>query len=151
MPKKLKLLVTYIFIICGIYGCGKTNNNISYTYSVSTNDKVKIAIDITEGFSITKDIPFSILKNSKNLSQGKFITNSDYDSFVESVKTDINFTLLDYGNINGNEYIFWNYNNSEYNYAVLLNGTDTGVILGNNISEESARECFSKLTISLEK
>ena len=43
----------------------------------------------------------------------------------------------------------WNYNNSEYNYAILIKNSQTGVLLGNTVSEESAKEVFNRLQISL--
>ena len=42
----------------------------------------------------------------------------------------------------------WNYNDSEFNYVVMINGTNnTGMLIANNISEESAKECFDRLEI----
>ncbi len=35
--------------------------------------------------------------------------------------------------------------------AILIGNSDTGVLLGNNVSEESARECFNRLKISVAK
>ena len=38
---------------------------------------------------------------------------------------------------------------SEYNIALLLDGSRTGVLLGNAVSEASARACFDRLTVAL--
>lgn len=41
-------------------------------------------------------------------------------------------------------------NNSEYNYAILVGDSNTGVLIGNIVSEESAKEVFKRLEITLE-
>lgn len=45
----------------------------------------------------------------------------------------------------------WNYNDSEFNYVVMINGTNTGMLIANNISEESAKECFDRLEIKVKE
>ena len=45
----------------------------------------------------------------------------------------------------------WNYNDSEYNYVIMIEGTNTGVLLGNNVSEKSAKECFNRIEISIKE
>lgn len=62
---------------------------------------------------------------------------------------DENATILDSGEKDGCEYVMWNYNDSEYDYAILIEDSNTGILLGNDVSEESAKECFQRLTISV--
>lgn len=45
----------------------------------------------------------------------------------------------------------WNYNDSEFNYVVKINGTNTGMLIANNISEESAKECFDRLEVKVKE
>lgn len=73
--------------------------------------------------------------------QYKELASSDEDDKVK---------LLDSGSKDGNEYVFWSYDDSEYNYAILIEGSSTGLILGNQVSEESAKESFNRLTIEYE-
>ncbi len=73
-----------------------------------------------------------------------------YAQFVEAIESDGNAVLLDSGTKDGNEYIFWSYNDSEFDYAILIDDSDTGIVLGNIVSQESAVECFNRLTISVE-
>ena len=148
MKKKFRLILAGTCMVIGLVGCGKVSKNISYTYSVSTGDKVKLTVDTADNYSITKDLPFTITKDGSTLSQGKFITKENYAEIITSVKTDEKATIINSGNKDDDEFIFWSYNNSEYNYAILINDSDTGVIIGNPISEESARECFEKIKIS---
>lgn len=72
------------------------------------------------------------------------------EQYAAVVQSDENAKLLDSGTKDGNEYIFWSFNDREFNYAILIKDSNTGVILGNNVSEESARECFERLTFTVE-
>ena len=42
-------------------------------------------------------------------------------------------------------------NDQEYDYAIHLKDSKTGILIGNNVSEKSAKECFSRLTFSIIK
>ena len=48
-------------------------------------------------------------------------------------------------------YTFYSYNNSEFNYIIKVNGSNTGIILGNPNSKSEAEECFKRLTFSMDK
>lgn len=121
---------------------------MSYTYSVETGDKIKIKLDTSAGYTMTSELPFVIYYEEDALSQGIFITEEDYKAYESGVEHDEKATVLSSGEKDGNEYVFWSYNDSEYNYALLIDDSHTGLILGNNISEQSARECFSRLSIT---
>jgi nitrogen regulatory protein PII-like uncharacterized protein len=69
--------------------------------------------------------------------------------YAGAVEEDENASLLENGSTDTIEYFMWNYNNSEYNYAILIKNSQTGVLLGNTVSEESAKEVFNRLQISL--
>lgn len=149
MRKKFKVLFICMCILLGIVGCtAKADKSMSYTYSVDTGDKVELTLDTSDDYKLTSELPFTILKGEETLSQGKFITKENYSQLVDTVKSDEKDTLIDSGNKDGNEYIFWSYNDSEYNYATLIADSETGVIIGNLVSEESAKACFEKLEIS---
>lgn len=140
--KKLISLLSILMAACLFAGCTTAK---SYTYSVETGDSVKVELDTTGGYNITSDVPFVISKDGKDLSQGTFIFSNAYEDYVDEVSEQVGVTLLDSGEKDGMEYIFWSYNDTEFNFAILLDGSDTGIVLGNNISEESARECFDRL------
>ena len=146
MFKKISMLLSGMFLLLSLAGC---NSSKAYTYSVETGDTVKVSLDTSDKYDITSDLPFAISCDGKALSQGSFITSEDYSLYVDVVDEDSNATLIDSGSKNGNKYIFWSYNETEYNYAILIGDSNTGVILGNDVSEESAKECFGRLTISV--
>ncbi|MDY2632899.1 MAG: hypothetical protein SOV85_16370 [Clostridium sp.] len=133
-----------------IAGCGKGSFSKAYTYSVTTGDSVKIKLNTSDNYDISADMPFKITKDGEVLSQGTFMQGEMYNQYVESAQYDEKVKVIDSGKIGENEFLFYEYNNSEFNYVVLVRDSNTGLIIGNNVSEESARECFERLEISLE-
>ncbi len=148
MLKKLSILVSGMILLLSLAGC---NTSKAYTYNVETGDSVKISLDTSDQYDITSNLPFVISHDEETLSQGVFMTAENYSQYAEVVNADETATLLDFGSKDGNQYIFWSYNGAEYNYAILIGDSNTGVLLGNNVSEESARECFERLKISVVK
>lgn len=148
MLKKMGLLISGMVLLLSLAGC---NSSKAFTYSVETGDSVKVSLDTSDKYDMTSDLPFAISCDGETFSQGLFITAENYSQYVEVVNTDETAALLDSGSKDGNQYIFWSYNDSEYNYAILIGDSNTGMILANNVSEESARECFNRLTVSIVK
>ena len=149
--KKTYLLI--ISILCVLFigvGCGESSSSKAYTFNVDNGDSIRVAIDTSDNYDISSDVPFAISCENEVLSQGTFIHGSAYAQYVSVLESDANAELLDSGKKDGNDYIFWCYNGSEYNYAILIADSSTGIILGNVVSEESAKECFSRLTITIE-
>lgn len=150
MKQKMTLSAILLCLTLLLCGCEKTLT-MSYTYEVDTGDAVKLTMDITDDYGITSDLPFALTCGEETLSQGTFITAQGWEEYKELVTEteDEDVTVLDSGEKDGNEYVFWSYQEEEYNYAILVGGSNTGLLLGNDVSEESARECFERLTISL--
>lgn len=150
MKKKI-----YVFMICiGIMiiavGCGNFTSSKSYTFSVETGDSVKLELDTSDNYDISSDLPFQITKDGEVLSDGTFMQGEMYSQYVESAQYDEKVKVLDSGKVGENEFLFYSYDNSEFNYVVLVGDSKTGLIIGNNVSEESAKEVFERLTITLE-
>lgn len=146
--KKIVAFTLCLAIISVMFaGCG-TSSSKAYTFTVNNGDKIKIEVNTSDDYDISSEVPFTISCNGDALSQGSFILGEAYEQYVAVVETDDNAELLDSGTKDGNEYIFWCYNGSEYNYAILIKDSSTGIVLGNPISQESAQECFNRLTIS---
>lgn len=151
MKKSISALLLFLCLIFTLSGCGEVTTHKSYTFSVDTGDKIKIELDTTNGYDITSDLPFVISQNGSTLSQGIFIEAEQYESYAEAASTDANATVIEKSTKGSNQYVFWSYNDSEFNIVVLINGSNTAILLGNDVSEDSARECFERLTISLDK
>lgn len=148
MKKMLLALTALLCVLFTAVGC-TTSSSMTYLFTVDNGDKIVIEMDTTGKYKMTSDVPFVISNDGETLSQGAFIHSDAYSSYVELANSD-KVKLIDSGTKNGNEYVFWNYNDEEYNYAILISGCNTGVILGNNVSEESAKECFNRLSISVQ-
>lgn len=150
MRKKRNVLIIICLLVM-LTGCGngvQLKSNKAYEFTVETGDTIQVSLDTSDKYNITSELPFAISCDDKVLSQGDFIIGEAYDEYVNAVQTDSNAKVLDSGTKDCNEYFFWSYNNVEFNYVILIGDSKTGIVLGNNISEESARECFNRLTIS---
>lgn len=147
MKNKILTVLITVMVMVWFTGC---NTSLSYTYKVSTGDNVKIELDTTDGYSITSKVPFEISKDGDVLSNGTFIDSKQYDSYVNVINSDENAKLLDESSNDNIKYVFWNYNDTEYNYVILIQESKTGIVLGNTVSEECAKEVFKRLKITLE-
>lgn len=121
----------------------------SYTFNVENGDAIKVTLNTTDGYNITSDIPFKILKDENTLSQGIFIKGSYYDQYVEAATAQGNIIKKE---SNDNiEYVFYSYENLEYNYIIKIKNSDTALLLANPNSQEEAEKCFELLSFSVEK
>lgn len=148
----MKRIISFVSIVCVLLlmvGCGPSNTSMAYTFTVDNGDKIDVKLNTTDGHELSSDVPFEVSYNGEPQSQGTFILADAYDQYVGAVEGDENATLLDSGTKDGNEYIFWSYNGVEFNYAIRIANSNTGILLGNIVSEESAKECFDRLTISV--
>lgn len=150
MKKIIVLIVSFVLLMSLTTGCN-TNFSKSYTFDVETGDSIKVELDATDDYDLSSEMPFAISCDDEVLSQGTFIFAEEYEEYVEAVLSDENAKLLDSGKKDGNDYYFWSYKDSEWNYVIKIKDSNTGIVLGNPVSEESAKECFDRLTISLEE
>ena len=147
MNRKIGILLSSICFILGLAGCSSSTSK-AYTFSVETGDSIVLSLDTSDDYDITSELPFTITNQDDEESQGTFITADQYQQYADALKTDPDAVILDTGEKDGNEYIFWSYDNAEYNYAILIKDSNTGVLLGNLVSEEMANACFQRLVIS---
>lgn len=111
----------------------------------------RVSLDTTDKYKITSDVPFTISQDGKEQTLETFIHGDAYTQYVSVIETDEKAVLLDSGTKDGNEYEFWCYDGKEYNYAIMIAESNTGMILGNPVSKKSAKDCFNRLTISTNK
>lgn len=139
----ISILISFIAMLSAC----QTSSSKSFEFTIDNGDSVKLTMDTSDGYDLSADVPFEISHKGEVLSFGTFIYAEAYEAYKEIIEEDENAILLDSGSKNGHEYFFWTYDEEEFNYAILLKETDTGIILANAISEETARECFERLTI----
>lgn len=147
MKKVLYSLIFLAIILLTVTGCTTSK---AYTWNVSTGDKIKIKLDTTGGYDITSKMPFAISKDDKTLSQGTFITIDGYNQYMNAIKTDSAANVIDSGTKDGITYTFYSVNNTEFNYIIKVNDSNTGIILGNPNSQSEAEDIFNRLTIRKE-
>lgn len=150
--KKSLARIFAILLVCMTVcfaGC-TTRSSMAFTYNVDTGDTIKVALDTAAGHTLSAQVPFTVSLDGEALTQGTFIYADAYQDYVDVVDADEKAELLESGSKDGNDYIFWCYDGVEYNYAILVGGSNTGVILSNTVSEESARECFNRLAINVD-
>jgi len=143
--KKILSLVLVLGILLVVSGCTTSK---SLTYNVETGDKIKVELNTTKGYDIDSDLPWTISKDEENLSKGKFLTLEGYEYYMGFIE-DGSVEVIDSGVKDNIEWILYKTNN-EYNYLIKVSGSNTGILVGNNISLESAKECFERLTFELE-
>lgn len=152
-----KKLICVLAVICialaalGLYLASEYGlfGKISYTYSLDDSVQVEVTLNTTNGFKYSHELPFTVSQDGEDRIMGQFIYSETYYQFVSDARSGEHCTVLETGEKDGFEYIFWSFSGSEFNYAILFGDTGTGVILSNLISEESARECFDRLTFTL--
>lgn len=151
--KRLVNVLMVIILIFGMAGCGlddvSANTHKTYRYTVDTGDEIDIRLDTTGGYDISSAVPFEISKDGKVCSTGTFITASDCEAYVSVIKEDDMAEIIDSGEKDTISYYMWAYNDSEFNYVIMIKDSGTGIILGNNVSEDTAKEIFDRLEISL--
>lgn len=143
----LSTLVTATLALILFVTTGCTSSK-SFTYNVTTGDKIEVKLNTSNGYDLTSNVPFKITKDNQTLSQGSFITLEGYNEYVVALPKNSNVKVLEQKSENGLEYLFYSYNDSEYNYVIKISNSNTGILLGNNVSEESAKECFRRLTFT---
>lgn len=145
------VIVVAVIIIATILIFGKFTTKLSYTYEVNTGDKITLSLNTTDGYSMTQDMPFSITKDDGIISRGTFIEASAYEVYESSMDLIGGIVNSDKGEKDGITYLYFNYNNTEFDYIIKINDSNTGLLLSNSISEESAKEMFERLSFEIVK
>lgn len=148
--KILSMLLISVMLVL-LTGCGSSSDGVrsskSYTYNVETGDSIKITLDTRDDYDITSSLPFTISKDDEDLTKGIFLTETNYQYYKKATESGANVKVIDSGSNDNIDYIFYNYNDTEFNYVIKVKDSKTGILLGNNVSEESAKECFDRLEI----
>lgn len=145
MKKRFLNILAILVVGLVLTGCSTFK---SFTFDVETGDKVSIRLDTSNGYDLTGKVPFSVLDGDKILSTGTFIKGDFYDKYVQAANTQGKvITEDDDKNI---EYVFYSYQDKEWNYVIKIKNSNTAILLGNQISEKDAKKVFKLLTFKLE-
>lgn len=160
----MKKGVVYLFLIFSIgvlsVGCSNEKPSIKYTIDIDDiGDTVVLEFNTSDKYEVYIDdnpeIPIEIWQDGYKESEVLFIGKENFEEGYEAIDTEEKTTMIDSGEKDGNEYMFWVFydkedNYKEYNYSILVDDSSTAVLICNTISEESARDCFNELTITLD-
>lgn len=150
MLKKFKFIFLSIFIIGLLTGCSNVNTSISYTYSVETGDSVVVTLNQANNYKLNSSLPFSVSKDDTVLCQGLFINSEYFKSYWDAITLGGDATVIDSGTKDGNQYIFWTVNETEYNYMMSIKDSNTAVIVGNyTTSPDEVTEGFNLLEFNI--
>lgn len=144
MKRIVKIVISVLFVLLVTTGC---ETKKGYTFNVDTGDTIEIMINTKDDYSITSQLPFKITKGDKVLSQGTFITLDAYEQYLNIIKNDSRAKVIKKDTKKDLDYTFYSYNDTEYNYVIKISNSSTGLLIGNNVSQSSAEECFDRLII----
>ena len=144
--KKIFCLLMVAVLTVILVGC---TTSLTYTYTVETGDVIEVKLNTTNDLSMSHKPPIEITRNDTHLSDVIFIEKATYENYFSAAQTSENAVVLENAEKDGNKYLMWCYAGREWNYVLLVGDSETGVLIGNAVSEESARECFEALTFSL--
>lgn len=139
--------VTILACILGIFvlaltGCTKKK---SYTFKVETGDNIEIEMTVSGGYDLTSELPIKFTEDDEVLSQGIFAKEEAYDQYYDVIKEDPKATIIEEKSKKDIDYVFYQYDDDEFNYIIKIKDSNTCFILGNNVSRKSAQTIFNKL------
>lgn len=140
--RKFQLFFGLCLSLFLLVGC---TSSMAVTFTVESGEFIRVELDTSDGHSISFENPFEVSFNDSVCTFGTFISVDQVSEYLDAVELDENAVLLDEGTVNGYDYYFWSYGGSEWNYVIALDGSLTGILLCNNVSEASARAVFSRL------
>ena len=156
----LGLLATYYFIFTNnllteaSYSSSNNetyeNNETSktYTWTLQDNQILDITLDTTNNHYIEGD---SIYKGDTKLCSFGASHVANYRQAYEDAVTN---GLVETGYLSGGEYVlssYPNYRGTTYYYLISLNNFYYTVTLSSDISLETVRECYNKITFKINK
>lgn len=149
MKKKIVSIGLIVVFSVMLIGCGK---NKSLTIKADTGDVIDVSIDKSGGYSLEEsgDSSFLINRKGKQLCTGSFVTAEYYADYADSLNDDENIEVLSTGHNDYYKYVFYRCDD-KYDYIVLINDSDTGVLIENTTSQLDAQKCFRRLELKVNK
>lgn len=148
----MKKIVWLVLALAAVFLLGAcTHLTTSLTYRVETGDNIKVTVDAKAGYTQNQEAPFTVSKDGEKILMGTFITLTDYDNYVQALtgSETPGAEILNQGERDGNPFIFYEYQGqagAEYNYVLKIKDSNTGVLLGSQVSREAAEACFQAMS-----
>lgn len=152
--KMKKLAALALSTVLGMFVLTGCSTSMSFTYEVGTGDTVKVELDTSEGFLLEDNGgSFAVTEDDETILQGVFITEDDYDFYMEMVEVADGVENVEEDSADGITWLFYNFNGNageESNFIVWIDGSDTGVLLGSLEGSRTAKKAFESLTFTVE-
>lgn len=150
--KKFGTILLVVVIVIALVGCSYSTS-MSWTFKVETGDTIVAKLDTTGGYKISSKTPVEISKDDEVLAECIFLLEESYKEFDSNFRTAPNVMSMREGTKDGNSYLYAildldNY--YQYCYLIFVKGSHTGVMLLCEIDEETAADCFERLTLTLD-
>lgn len=139
----------FIFIVSAC----STSSSQSYTFMVENGDKIKIALDTSDSYSLKQgDGRFEVMKDDEAILQGMFLLKDVYQELL-NIKDIPDVKIIEDKEKDGNVYFFYELKGQagiENNYILWVKDSNTGIAFGSLAKEKQAKAAFERLTITLE-
>lgn len=142
LKRSLKIFI-FLAIFILLTGC-KSSKMVKF--NVSNGEVINVTLDTTNGYDISSEIPFYVIKDAKKMCQGEFIVIDSYDQALIELKSNSEVKILDKGARDDGDYIFYSYNDSSWGYIIKLKKSSTSIYLSSTESKDNVSKCASLLT-----
>lgn len=149
--KKITFISVILFAVVFVLSGCETHRNMSYSYDVTTGDRVKLTLNTKDGYSMTSSVPVKITKNDETIAEARFYELSAYSSTLTGVRRLSGVKVIEEKSNDDIDYFFYCYNDREYSYVIKIKDSKTCIILVSTKSEEEVRDCFERLSFELDE
>ncbi len=129
------------------------STSMSYTFTVSTGDEIKISLDTSDGYRLTEeDSTFSVEKDDEVVLQGIFLDETMYNDYMERAKA-ADISVIAEDEKDGNPYFYYQTEVSAGTACQILlwiDGSQTGIMLASLSPQEDVDPAFERLEFSKE-
>lgn len=141
MKRVLCLLLAVVMAVC-MAGCSTKE----YTYGTEAGDMLNFTFDASDGYDIEFGERFTIAHNKELQTIGEFLSFIEYDYMRSLVEQDVTAEVEEI-ETPYEKCFFWRCGDKEFNIMFVVDNSHTAVLMRNGVSEESAKECFNRLTV----
>lgn len=150
--KKFGTILLAFVLVVALVGCSYSTS-MSWTFKVETGDTIVAKLDTTGGYKISSKTPVVITKDDDTLVECIFLLEESYKEFEANFHDAPNSELIRESTKDGNSYLYAILDLDDYYqycYLIFVKGSHTGVLLLCEIDEETAADCFERLTLTLD-
>ena len=145
------LLLVMIVAAAMALGACSFSTTMSYTFTVSTGDEIKVSLDTTDGYWLAEeDSTFSVEKDDEVVLQGIFLNEEMYNEYMDRAKSG-DITVISEGSQGDNPYFYYQaeVSSGTTNQILLwINDSQTGIMLASLSPREDVEPAFERLSFS---